>query len=253
MAPGAAVTALVNKDIIRETTSSLDTGLNLGFSNNELGVEAGYFNRKTTDIVVQLPISNILGNKIVLFKNVGEMKSNGFELAANCDNLEASRDRLGFNVRFNFTYMNNEVIKFQGGNSPDQLYLIRERYPYKALRGYKAIGIYQPDREAVEHMYDNGYKPVMDNSEYEDINNDGKLDYRDKQVLGNTIPKIAYGISVGLCYKGLDLSLSFQGLRRANVFTQNEMTRLGHEYMRTAGFWRGTRIPENSGSSIPMP
>ena len=46
------------------------------------------------------------------------MKNNGFELVANYDNLEASRDRLGFNVGFNFTYINNEVTKFQGGNSP---------------------------------------------------------------------------------------------------------------------------------------
>ena len=45
-------------------------------------------------------------------------------MVANYDNLEASRDRLGFNVGFNFTYINNEVTKFQGGNSPDQLYLI---------------------------------------------------------------------------------------------------------------------------------
>ena len=58
------------------------------------------------------------------------MKNNGFELVANYDNLEASRDRLGFNVGFNFTYINNEVTKFQGGNSPDQLYLIRDGYPY---------------------------------------------------------------------------------------------------------------------------
>ncbi|MFR7782052.1 MAG: TonB-dependent receptor domain-containing protein, partial [Parabacteroides distasonis] len=215
-------------------------------------IEADYFNKKTTDIIVQLPISNILGDKTAPFENVGEMKNNGFELVANYDNLEASRDRLGFNVGFNFTYINNEVTKFQGGNSPDQLYLIREGYPYKALYGYKAIGIYQSDEEAVEHMHNNGYKPAMGHLKYEDVNNDGKLDYQDKQVLGNTIPKITYGISAGLRYKGFDLSLLFQGLGKANVFTQNEMTRLGYEYMRIAGFWRDAWTPENSGSSIPM-
>ena len=149
MAPGAAVTALVDEDITWETTSSLDIGLDLGFLNNKLSIEADYFNKKTTDIIVQLPISNILGDKTAPFENVGEMKNNGFELVANYDNLEASRDRLGFNVGFNFTYINNEVTKFQGGNSPDQLYLIREGYPYKALYGYKAIGIYQIGRAHV--------------------------------------------------------------------------------------------------------
>lgn len=98
LAPGAAVTALVDEDITWETTSSLDIGLDLGFLNNKLSIEADYFNKKTTDIIVQLPISNILGDKTAPFENVGEMKNNGFELVANYDNLEASRDRLGFNV-----------------------------------------------------------------------------------------------------------------------------------------------------------
>ena len=104
------------------------------------------------------------------------MKNNGFELVVNYDNLETSRDRLGFNVGLNFTYIDNKVTKFQGGNSPDQLYLIREGYPYKALYGYKAVGIYQSDEEAAQHMHSNGLKPEMGNLKYEDVNNDGKLD-----------------------------------------------------------------------------
>ena len=136
LAPGAAVTALVDEDITWETTSSLDIGVDLGFLGNKLNIEADYFNKKTTDIIVQLPIPNVLGDKTAPFENVGEMKNNGFELVVNYDNLETSRDRLGFNVGLNFTYIDNKVTKFQGGNSPDQLYLIREGYPYKALYGY---------------------------------------------------------------------------------------------------------------------
>lgn len=37
---GAAVTALVDEDITWETTSSLDIGLDLGFLNNKLSIEA---------------------------------------------------------------------------------------------------------------------------------------------------------------------------------------------------------------------
>ena len=54
-------------------------------------------------------------------------------------------------------------------------------------------------------MHSNGLKPEMGNLKYEDVNNDGKLDYQDKQVLGNTIPKITYGLTAGLRYKGFDL------------------------------------------------
>ena len=46
LAPGAAVTALVDEDITWETTSSLDIGVDLGFLGNKLNIEADYFNKK---------------------------------------------------------------------------------------------------------------------------------------------------------------------------------------------------------------
>ena len=252
MAPGAAVTALVDEDITWETSSSLDIGVDLGFLGNKLNIEADYFNKKTTDIIVQLPIPNVLGDKTAPFENVGEMKNNGFELVVNYDNLETSRDRLGFNVGLNFTYIDNKVTKFQGGNSPDQLYLIREGYPYKALYGYKAVGIYQSDEEAAQNMHSNGLKPEMGNLKYEDVNNDGKLDYQDKQVLGNTIPKITYGLTAGLRYKGFDLNILFQGLGQANAFTKSGMTRMQYEWLTISDKWRDAWSPENPDSNIPM-
>lgn len=252
VAPGAAVTDLVDEDITWETTSSLDIGLDLGFFNNKLNVEADYFNKKTADIIVQLPIPNVLGNKTAPFENVGKMNNRGFEFVVNYDNLETNKDRLGFNVGLNFTYVNNKVIKFQGGKSPDQLYLIREGYPYKALYGYKAVGVYQSNEEAAEHMHSNGFKPEMGNLKYEDVNNDGKLDYQDKQVLGNTIPKITYGITAGLRYKGFDLNILFQGLGQANAFTKSDMTRLRYEWLTISDMWKDAWTPENSDSNIPM-
>ena len=252
LAPGAAVTSLVDEDITWETTSSLDVGLDIGLLNNRLSFEVDYFNKITRDILVQLPIPKVLGNKTAPFENVGEMRNNGFELVVNYDNMETDRERLGFNIGLNFTYINNEVTKFQGGNSPDQLYLIREGYPYKSLYGYKAIGIYQSDKEAAEHMSNNGYVPQMGNLKYEDVNKDGKLDYQDKQVLGNTIPKITYGITAGLRYKGFDLNILLQGLGQANAFTKNGMTTLAYEWMSIADFWKDAWTPENNNSQIPM-
>ncbi|MEE4286371.1 MAG: SusC/RagA family TonB-linked outer membrane protein, partial [Mariniphaga sp.] len=54
-APGAAVTSLIDEDITWETTTTLDIGIDAGFLNNQITVEADYFQKKTTDIIVQLP------------------------------------------------------------------------------------------------------------------------------------------------------------------------------------------------------
>src|SRR5690606_12135846 len=89
-------------------------------------------------------------------ENVGEMMNKGFEFATNYRSRNGE-DAFNYNIGGNVTYVTNEVTKFRGGNSPDQLYLIREGYSYQSLYGYKFVGVYQSDDEAASHMAQNGY------------------------------------------------------------------------------------------------
>jgi TonB-dependent starch-binding outer membrane protein SusC len=251
-APGAAVTSLIDEDITWETTSSLDIGLDAGFLNNKINIEADYFHKKTTDIIVQLPIPWMMGNLTPPFENVGEMINKGFEFTLNYDNSSINRDRFGYNFGLNVTYINNEVTKFRGGDSPDQLYLIREGYSYRTLYGYKAVGIYQSDEEAREHMYDNSFKPIAGNLKYEDLNNDGKLGFEDKQEIGNTIPKFAYGLTTSFKYKGFDLNLLFQGLAGVHGYNYNTFTALDYENRTITTKWRDAWSPENTDTDVPI-
>lgn len=249
--PGAAITSLVDQNITWETTSSFDIGMDFGFLDNRLTVEADYFKKKTTDIIVQLPIPLVLGGITAPYENVGEMVNNGIELTVGYDSKTASRNDFGYNLSLNLTYVDNEVTKFRGGKSPDQLYLIREGYSFKTLYGYQATGIYQSDAEAAEHMHANGYKPKAGNLKFEDRNKDGKLGFEDKQELGNTIPKFTYGLTTNFNYKGFDLSLLFQGIAGANAYTQNAFTQLKFEDMTIPEFWRDAWTPENTNTNIP--
>jgi TonB-linked SusC/RagA family outer membrane protein len=250
--PGAGVTTLVDENITWETTSTLDLGLDIGLMGNKLNIEADYFSKKTTDIIVQLPIPLILGGITAPYENVGEMVNNGFEFIVNYGNQVTERDKFGYNVGVNMTYIHNEVTKFQGGKSPDQLYLIREGYSYRTLYGFNAVGIYQSDEEAAEHMYANSFKPKAGHLKFEDRNNDGKLGFEDKKALGNTIPKFTYGISSSLRYKGFDLNILFQGVAGVNVYTQNNFTNLNWENQVTSTRWRDAWTPENTDTETPM-
>ncbi len=250
-APGAAVTALVDENITWETTTSLDVGLEFGFLNNRLNAEINYFNKVTSDIIVQLPIPILLGGVKAPYENVGKMLNRGVELNLNYDNNVISKDRLGFNVGLNMAYIHNEVTKYRGGNSPDQLYLIREGHSYQTLYGYKAVGIYQTDEEASSHMHSNSYKPKAGNLKFEDVNNDGKLGFEDKQDLGNTIPKLTYGITANLRYKNFDLSLLFQGTGMGHIYTQNDFTRMSYEYLTISRKWKDAWTPDNNKSKVP--
>src|SRR5690606_31918755 len=193
----------------------------MGLLDDRITIEADYFKKKTENILVQLPIPLILGGIAAPIENVGEMTNEGFELIVNYDNLKLDRDQFNYNIGLNLTYIKNEVTKFRGGDSPDQLYLIREGYAYRTLYGYKAVGVYQTDVEAQEHMHSNGLVPKAGNLKFEDVNNDGRLGFEDKQALGNTIPKYTFGLSGNFKYKGFDLNLLFQGIAGVDLYPPN--------------------------------
>ncbi|WP_194973816.1 SusC/RagA family TonB-linked outer membrane protein [Aquiflexum lacus] len=250
-APGAAVTALIDENITWETTSTLDVGVELGLFDDKITLEAGYFAKTTDNIIVQLPIPLVLGGLTAPNENVGQMINNGFEFMINYNNLKLGRDDFGYNAGLNFTYIENMVTKFRGGNSPDQLFLIREGYSYRALYGFKAIGIYQTDEEALEHMHSNPLKPKAGNLKFEDLNNDGRITFEDRQELGNSIPKFTFGISQNLKYKGFDLNFLFQGILGVNMYTQNDFTNLRWENRVISTRWRDGWTPENPNTNIP--
>ncbi len=251
LAPGAAVTGLVDHNITWETTTSTDFGLDLGFLGNRLNIEMDYFERNTKDILVQLPIPSILGGLDAPFENVGKMKNKGFEVNVNWQDRVESLG-LSYRVGANLTYVNNKVTKFKGDESPDQLYLIREGYSYKTLYGYISEGVYQTNDEAREHMKNNGYTPTAGDLKYKDVNGDGKLDYNDKQEIGNTIPKYTYGINGEVSWKNFDLNFQFSGIAGVHGYMQNQWT----EPLSVSGGsitkrWRGAWTQENPSTTLP--
>lgn len=251
LAPGAAVTGLVDPNITWETTTTTDIGIDLGFLKNKLTFEADYFARTTRDIIVQLPIPALLGGLTAPFENVGEMKNKGFEVSVNWQD-QALSEGLTYSIGANLTYVDNEVTKFRGGKSPDQLYLIREGYSYKTLYGYINDGVYQSDDEASNHMANNGYTPVAGDLKYRDVNNDGRLDYQDKKEIGNTIPKFTYGINASIQWKGFDLSLLFSGVAGVNGYFKNAWTEpLGISGGSVTERWRDAWTPENKSTELP--
>jgi TonB-linked SusC/RagA family outer membrane protein len=250
-APGAAVTSLVDEKISWETTTSTDIGVELGFLKNRFNLEADYFVKKTSDIIVQLPIPQVLGGVGAPLENVGEMLNKGIELDLRYSNSSKNADKLSYSIGGNITYLTNKVVKFREG-APDQLYLIREGYSYNTLYGLKAEGVYRTDEEAKTHMFANGYVPKAGELKYQDVNGDGRIDYQDKMDLGNTIPKFTYGFNADFGYKGFDLGILLQGIGGVHAYTQNAWTQpLGISGGTITERWRDAWTPENTDTDIP--
>jgi len=251
LAPGAAVTALVDKNISWEITTTTDIGVDLGFLNNRLTIESDIFLKKTTGIIVQLPISSVMGGLTAPLENIGEMSNKGFEVNIGW-NDGVPEYKLNYNIGANFTYIQNKLDKFRGGKAPDQLYLIREGYSYKTLYGFIQEGVYQSNEEALTHMSNNGYKPVAGDLKYKDFNNDGKLDYQDKREIGNTIPKFVYGLTGNVSWKNFDLNFLFTGIAGVTGYFQNAWTQpLGISGGTVTKRWRDAWTPEKPSLTTP--
>src|SRR5690606_37183856 len=194
----------------------------------------------------------LVGGLAAPFENVGKMKNEGLELNLNYGNYSDNRRTLNFSVNANFTFVDNLVTKFRGGDSPDQLYLIREGYSYRTLYGLKYEGVYNSDEEASEHLYDNGYLPRAGELRYTDINNDGKINFEDNVELGNTIPKVTYGLTLDLGYLGFDFNVLFQGKSGVKSYSQNAWTQpLGISGGTITTKWKDAWTPQNANSNIP--
>ena len=141
ISPGAAITTLVNEAITWETTTVNEIGVEMYFLEDRLEFEATLFNKKTDGIIVRLPLPNTIGTSGDPYENIGKMVNNGIETELTYSNRVSERSKFKYTLTGNFTYIVNEVTKFLGGKSPDQLYLIREGVSYKSLFGYNKIGI----------------------------------------------------------------------------------------------------------------
>lgn len=251
LSPGAALINLANESLTWETTTVKDIGLEAFFIDNRLSLETVFFNKRTHGIIVSLPIPKTLGAVNAPFENVGEMLNKGVEINLSFLSKTSARNNFGYRLSANFAYVTNEVTKFRK-DSPNQLYLIREGVSYRSLFAYNAVGIYQTDQEAKEHMHSNGYLPVAGDLKYEDVNEDGRLDFRDQMVIGNSIPKINYGANLEFSYKGFDLSFLLQGVSKVTI---NMNDRWSMPFGATGGGitsrWLNAWTPENPDTDLP--
>ncbi|MBI6118139.1 TonB-dependent receptor [Salegentibacter maritimus] len=248
--PGTAITELVDRDISWETTKSIDIGLEATFLDNRISFEADYFNKLTEDILVRLPVPLILGGVSSPIQNIGEMRNEGVELLLNYQSHTYEKDWT-YNIGGNISFIENKVERFLD-DSPDQLYLIREGFSYNTLYGLNAIGVYQSEQEIAEHIPQNSYQPKPGDLKYDDLNGDQKIDYRDKKVMGNTVPKITYGLSLGTSYKNWNINMVAQGIADVSSYTQNAWTEpLGISGGSITKRWRNAWTEDSPSSSLP--
>lgn len=212
LASGAAQVALANELISWETTTSLDVGADIGLWNNKLTLTADYYIRKTEDILLKRDIPGTVG-LIAPVQNVGAVKNNGWELAL------TYMDKVGdfnYSITGTLSDVKNKITKY-GEKSTWDWYINMEGEPMNSLYGYVTDGLFQTQEEVDNHAYQHSMTGPGD-IKYKDINNDGIINSDDKEILGSTIPRYSYSLTLNGMYKGFDLNLFFNGIGKCNGY-----------------------------------
>ncbi|HYG01845.1 MAG TPA: TonB-dependent receptor [Chryseosolibacter sp.] len=227
---GASYGVTGNPDLKWETTTQRDVGLEIGLLEDRLTAEFDYYHRVTDDILIPLEIPGFLGNGVgaqITF-NAGSVLNKGFEFVVGWNDELANG--IKYRASVNGTTIQNEVLRIQGGGSvsdvlygPESLTISRVGEPIGSFFGYQVGGIFQSVEEINQFPHLDGAEPG--DLRFVDINNDGQINSLDRTVLGSSIPDLLYGISLGASFKGIELSLDFQGESGASIMNYKETVR----------------------------
>lgn len=267
---GAAPSRLPNEDLTWETSEQLNIGLDARFLSGRLGFTLDWYNKKTKDLLVAVPVDPTTGFSTQM-KNAGTVENKGIELSLSWN------DKIGkdfqYNVGWNMAYNHNEVKEVKsnqtynnGGNdllAQNTGYMARfeEGHPIGYFWGYKTEGVMQNEADVQAYLDKNckgnaanskqgtGIKPG--DLKFVDVNGDGVVNDDDKTELGDPHPDVTMGITLGASYKGFDLSVTGFGAfgqqvaRSFRKFTDGEYENFTTEVY---DYWHG----EGTSNKYPL-
>lgn len=213
----AAQQRYVIESISWEKTESFDIGIDANFFNNRLRFTGDYYIKTTKDMLLSLEIPDYIGFDNP-DQNTGKMNTKGFEVQLDwSDQIGDIRYAISGNVSdFKSKMGDLGGTEFLGDQVKKKGSEFNEWY------GYLTDGLFQTAEEVAQSpVLNKNVKPG--DLKYRDISGpdgvpDGKIspDY-DRVLLGGSMPRFTYGGRLSVGYKGLDLSMTFQGVGKQNA------------------------------------
>ena len=220
-----------NPNLKWERSEQLDLGTELGFFKNALSVEVDFYNKKTKDMLVNIPIPGSSGSSASITRNVGSILNRGWEFQAT---YQKSKGDFHYSIGANLSTNYNEVLDMSGqyilvggsefatsGSSKTEA-----GHSIGQFWGYKTLGLFQTQAEIDAYVDANGLKMQPsaapgDIKFYKKPNADGKLvgviGATDMVYIGNPNPDFTYGINLSADYKGIDFTVFFQGVQGNDI------------------------------------
>ena len=228
---GTTVNGLSNPNLRWEQTDQTDIGLDLALFNNRLTLGFDWYNRKSSGLLVNVPLptSNgiggvgYVGSSIVT--NAANAENKGIEISVGYRN--GNKKDFNYSVNVNGAFNNNNVLslgnEFQAPirdgsfNQLSSITYTAKDSPIGSFYGYNVDRVAKDQAEidalnakAAGGVYQDGLIPG--DFIFKDLDGNNKLTDADQKVLGNPMPKFVYGINGTAKFKSFDVNLVMSGV-----------------------------------------
>lgn len=194
---------IATPDLSWEKTKQFDVGVDFSMFNGRLNISADYFEKKTTDALLQKSMPGYKGGSN-FWVNDGEISNRGVDISINAALIQ-NKD-FNWSTTINGTYLKNKVEKLAGGDNDfffgskpasgmvDEASIIKPGYAIGSFYGYEWTGL-----------------DANGNDTYRDLDGNNIIDGSDRKVIGKATPDFTVGWNNTLSYKNWDLNLFFNG------------------------------------------
>ena len=200
---GGMVSSLENQEVSWEKSGNMNIGFEALLLDHRLSISAEYYNKKTTDMLLNYPMATSTGFN-GYNANVGDMRNSGIEFEVR-GTLIKTND-WNWDLTWMGSTVKNKVLKLTN-ESPEiisGIYSIKEGMPINTFYMAKAAGVDPATGAQLYWAYD---KDENGNITNEYITSDYNKANESKYYLGSRIPDLYGSIGTNLSWKNIDLSI----------------------------------------------
>lgn len=238
---GSTPGRIANPELKWEETTQTNIGFDTKFL-NDFNFTFDWYKKKTSGILLDPELPGYVGNEAPPFQNIGEMNNSGLEFELG---YKKRINEFNLSLNANLATIKNEVnylgpVPYYNGpgfQSMGPVTRTQVGQAYNSFYGYQTAGVFQNQEEINAYTNASGglIQPnaVPGDFKWKDVNGDGAITADDKKFLGSPLPKMTFGFTVNMDYKGFDMMIFaqgaagnkiFQGLRRLDIANANYST-----------------------------
>jgi TonB-linked SusC/RagA family outer membrane protein len=225
---GIGPTQIANPNLKWETTTQYDAGVDLGLWKNRVSFTADIYYKKTTDLLLNVPLPQYTGYQSAL-ENVGSVENKGIEWSLNTDNIRGRH--FGWKSSLVWAANRNKILSLGRGVSyyypvaptgQQSPVIVQVGLPVGTFWGYSTRGLLTADDVSKGVPLLTGVPQQVGDQRYVALDGHRSVTTADKHNLGSSQPSFTFGVTNNFTYDGFDLSFIIQGSYGNKLFNQLE-------------------------------